>query len=48
MSAALAAVGAPVIGGVALLILQIGVDGFCRWTREVIEEIETKSDDEPH
>lgn len=41
MSPMLAAVGAPVIGGVALLILQIGVDGFCRWTRAVIEEAES-------
>ncbi len=34
----LAAVGAPVIGGMALLLMQVGVDGFCRWTRAVIEE----------
>jgi hypothetical protein len=37
MSPTLAAVGAPVIGGVALLLIQIGVDGFCRWSRAVIE-----------
>ena len=27
--------------GFALLILQIGVDGFCRWTRAVIEEAQS-------
>ena len=41
LPATIAAVGAPVIGGVTLLILQIGLDGFCRWTRQVIEEADT-------
>ncbi len=38
MTPTLAATGAPVIGAIALLILQVGVDGFCRWSRQVIEE----------
>jgi hypothetical protein len=38
LNPAIAAVGAPVIGVLALLILQIGVDGFCLWSRSVIEE----------
>ena len=40
MTPALAAVAAPVIGGVALLLLQIGVDGFCKWSKAVIKEAE--------
>ncbi len=38
MPAAVVAVGAPVIGGVVLLLLQIGIDGFCAWSRQVIQE----------
>jgi len=37
LSAPLAAVCAPLVGGLSLLIIQTGVDGFCRWTRAVIE-----------
>jgi hypothetical protein len=33
----LAAVASPVVGGIALLIMQVGVDGFCAWSRQVIE-----------
>lgn len=33
----LAAVASPVIGGIALLIMQVGVEGFCAWSRQVIE-----------
>jgi hypothetical protein len=37
LTPAMAAVASPVIGGIALLIMQIGVDGFCAWSRQVIE-----------
>lgn len=37
LPAMLVAVGAPVIGGITLLLIQTGVEGFCRWTRAVIE-----------
>ena len=33
----LAAVASPVVGGIALLIMQVGVEGFCEWSRQVIE-----------
>jgi endonuclease G, mitochondrial len=33
----LAVVASPVIGGIALLIMQVGVDGFCAWSQQVIE-----------
>jgi hypothetical protein len=32
-----AVVAAPVIGGVALLLCEIGVEGFCSWSRDVSE-----------
>ena len=38
MPPTVAAVGAPVIGGIALLLIQVGVDGFCAWSREAIAE----------
>jgi hypothetical protein len=46
MPSAVAAVGAPVIGGIALLLIQVGVDGFCAWSRQAIAEAEAteKSD----
>jgi hypothetical protein len=34
---ALAAVASPVIGGIALLLMQVGVDGFCAWSKELID-----------
>jgi hypothetical protein len=42
---AIVAVGAPVIGGVTLLLIQTGVDGFCRWTRAVIESADKEERD---
>jgi hypothetical protein len=35
---ALATVGAPVVGGIALLLIQVGVEGFCNWTKAAIED----------
>jgi hypothetical protein len=47
LPAALAAVASPVIGGVALLLMQVGVDGFCAWSKQVIEaNAAPQSDDE--
>jgi hypothetical protein len=40
MPSSVAAVGAPVIGGIALLLIQVGVDGFCAWSRQAIAEAE--------
>jgi hypothetical protein len=37
---ALAAVSAPVVGGIALLLIQVGVEGFCEWTKAVIEQVD--------
>jgi hypothetical protein len=37
LTPALAAVASPVIGGIALLVMQVGLDGFCSWSGEVIE-----------
>lgn len=34
LTGALAAVAAPVVGGVALLLMQVGVEGFCDWSNE--------------
>jgi hypothetical protein len=33
-AAPVAAVAAPVIGGVALLLMQVGVEGFCDWSKD--------------
>ena len=33
----IAAAAAPVIGGVALLLGAMGVEGFCAWSREISE-----------
>jgi hypothetical protein len=44
LSPALAAVAAPVVGGLSLLMMQVGVDGFCRWSKAVIEESESVED----
>jgi hypothetical protein len=42
----LAVVASPVIGGIALLIMQVGVDGFCAWSREVIgSNVDPRSED---
>jgi hypothetical protein len=37
LPAALAAAASPVIGGIALLLIQVGVEGFCTWSKEVID-----------
>jgi hypothetical protein len=40
MPAAVAAVGAPVIGGIALLLIHVGVKGFCEWSKKAVKEAE--------
>ena len=44
----IAVVGAPVIGTIALLLLQVGVEGFCEWSRQVIEEADAQDRAERH
>ena len=39
LPAALAVVAAPVLGGLALLLLQVGVKGFCDWTEQLDEPL---------
>jgi hypothetical protein len=35
---ALAFTGGPLVGTIALLLMQVGIDGFCRWSHAAVEE----------
>ena len=30
--------GASVIGGIALLLIQVGVEGLCQWSKQAVSE----------
>jgi hypothetical protein len=45
-SGPIAVAAAPVIGGITLLVLQVGVDGFCEWSREILETDKLRSAEE--
>jgi hypothetical protein len=42
---AMVAVASPLIGGVALLLMQVGVEGFCNWSNQVINEPDPPAQD---
>jgi hypothetical protein len=45
LPSAMVAVASPLIGGIALLLMQVGVEGFCDWSYQVINDRDPPSQD---